>query len=344
MTSESAVIAPTTPSTEAITRRGAQDALRFAERCALSAVLGGERLADRPLVAGLTARDRRRRPRGPARRPRPRRRPIPVRVGRPDRDRQRVGRVVGSWPLAHARGRAGPSAGPAPCPPRRSRRSPTLHLARRRLAHRRPVLGGRQQHDAARLADGERRLHVPARRTAARRRRVRLWSAISSSTRAWIASRRSGSDRSGVVTRQPWSTSRSAATRRLDDPVPQRRGPRVDARGRSPGDLGEDFLGDVEVGGDARDVVEVLERARRAGAPGAPSTRRARRSASRSSWTRPTRPARRRPRAPGPDRLEVGRRRVDLDRLVAVGVDVLGAGVDGRQRDLVRVDARRAAR
>ena len=38
------------------------------------------------------------------------------------------------------------------------------------------------------------------------------------------------------------------------------------------------------------------------------------------------------------DGLEVARRRVDLDRLVGLGVDVLGAGVDRGQRDLVGVD------
>ena len=38
------------------------------------------------------------------------------------------------------------------------------------------------------------------------------------------------------------------------------------------------------------------------------------------------------------DGLQLARRRVDLDRLVAVGVDVLGAGIDGGQRDLVGVD------
>ena len=36
--------------------------------------------------------------------------------------------------------------------------------------------------------------------------------------------------------------------------------------------------------------------------------------------------------------LEVGGLRVDLDRVVGLGVDVVGARVDGRQGDLVGVD------
>ena len=40
------------------------------------------------------------------------------------------------------------------------------------------------------------------------------------------------------------------------------------------------------------------------------------------------------------DRLQVARRGVDVDRLVAVGVDVLRPGIDRRQGHLVGVDAR----
>ena len=42
-------------------------------------------------------------------------------------------------------------------------------------------------------------------------------------------------------------------------------------------------------------------------------------------------------RAPA-DGLEISRRGADLDGLVAVGVDVLGPGVDGGQGDLVGID------
>ena len=75
----------------------------------------------------------------------------------------------------------------------------------------------------------------------------------------WIASSRSGSGRSGLVDEAAVVDLAQPAAGPLDDPVAQRGRPRVDARGRSPGDLGEDVLGDVEVGGHALDVVEVLE-------------------------------------------------------------------------------------
>ena len=44
------------------------------------------------------------------------------------------------------------------------------------------------------------------------------WRAISSSTRVWIASSRSGNVVSGEVTRQPWSTSRTRPP--IDSTIP----------------------------------------------------------------------------------------------------------------------------
>ena len=85
-----------------------------------------------------------------------------------------------------------------------------------------------EQHDAARLADAERRLDVAREEQPLDAHEVGLVQASSSSTSAWIASSRSGSDRSALVVRQPWSTSRSRPPVAFDDPVAQRGGPRVD--------------------------------------------------------------------------------------------------------------------
>ena len=213
-----------------------------------------------------------------------------VRVRHPGRDRERIGRVVGPRQLAHAEheldhpldlrlvGRA-------------VARDRALDLARRRLADRRAVLGGRQQHDPARLAHRQARSARCARRTAARRRSGRARAARAARRRAC------GSPAAARAATGPGSSSgsrgrpRAAARRSVRRSRSQARPSPGRSRGPSPSDLGEDVLGDVEVGGDPLDVVEVLEQPRPAGAPGGPSTNRARPSAWRSSSTRPSRPA-----------------------------------------------------
>src|SRR5262245_47009115 len=105
---------------------------------------------------------------------------------------------------------------------------------------------------------------------------------------------------------------------------------------RSTGDLGEELLWDVEVRGDALDVVELLERLDEAHVlartiavdlDGVLGNHRALRALDRHAGgvERPT------------DGLEPAGGRVDLDDLLVGRVDVLGARVDRRQRDVVGI-------
>ena len=127
-----------------------------------------------------------------------------------------------------------------------------------------------------------------------------------------------------------------AAARRLDDPVAQRRGPRVDAQDDHPATSAKTSSGMSKLAV-TRDT----------------SSRSSSDSTSRRAWRafvdveldglfRDHRGLGRFDRHAGaferrPDGLEIGGRRVDLDRLVVVGVDVLGARVDRGERDLVGV-------
>ena len=191
MTSESTAIAPTMPSTEAIT--GGRAPSRLARGLARAAPCdgpGSRRRAPRgrPARTGVSPRvigaiggavqDRRPWHRLPAVDARPR----PLGVGDADRDRERVGRVVGVRHLGELE-----DHGDHPPDLLLVRgavaRDADLDLVGRRLADGHARLGRREQHDAARLADRRTRSGRCARRTAARRRAgPGWWVSISSAT------------------------------------------------------------------------------------------------------------------------------------------------------------------
>src|SRR4051794_27882158 len=108
-------------------------------------------------------------------------------------------------------------------------------------------------------------------------------------------------------------------------------------RPTSPGDLGEDVLGDVEVGRNALDVLEILEhlheskRLARLGRIELDRLLRDHRAL--RGFNRYASPL-----ECLPDLLERARLGVDLDRVLGLGVDVLGSGVDCSERHLIGVD------
>ena len=284
MTSESSATAADRALDRGDHRRSPAYGARCAWRRAPRRRSRGQRLAHGPLVAdspraiGATAarsstgRDRLRRRRRARRWP-PRSRP-------PARRRRR--RAAAARP---GRGPPGPSAATCSLSARAVAGDRDLDLVRRRLADRHA--------GCAAASSTTPRAWPTANAVWALLEKNSRSTATRSGRGARSARRRSGGSRAAAPAARRRASSRgsrsrpsrSAAAVALDDAVAQRGGPRVDARDgpRSPGDLGEDLLGDVEVGGHALDVVEVLERLDQAQVLARLVRRRPRRSAWRPS-------------------------------------------------------------
>src|SRR5487761_2651539 len=154
-------------------------------------------------------------------------------------------------------------------------------------------------------------------------RSVGACSSIRSRRKEWMASSRSGSVSSAGVWEAPGSVPRT---------ITGSRRPR-----RSPGDLGQQLLGDLEVARDALHVLEILQVFHE------PQVLARLRDIDGRRLLRQHRLLRALDRDPGllerpPDRLEVPRLAVDLQR-IRIRLHVACAGVDGEERHLVRIDA-----
>ena len=238
-----------------------------------------------------------------------------------------------------SRGPAGPSAGPAPCRPRRSRRPRSSPRSASPRARGTPCWAAASsttprawptanavwtfcEKNSRSTADD---LRAGAARSARRRgrgspaaARAATGPAMSrgSRSRPRAAGRRSVRRSRSRVRRSPGRCPRTITRRprrrpprgcrSWPSPAGRRRGPRASRRGAGPGAPSPASSSTV--------CLAIIVRS--ADSTGTPAPSSAFRTASSS---------------PG--------RRVDLDRLVVVGVDVLGAGVDRGQRDLVGVDA-----
>ena len=216
-------------------------------------------------------------------------------------------------------------------------RDRALDLVRRRLADRPAVLGRREQHDAPRLPDGHRRLGVPAEEEPLDGDDGRLVE------REQVVEERVDREQP-LRHRQVRARLETAVVDRaklpavpFDDAVAECRCPRVDPEDDHPATSANTSSGMSKLA-----VTRWT------------SSRSSSSSTSRSAWRafvgveldrllRDHRVLGRVDRDAGrverqPDALQVGRRRVDLDRLGVLGVDVLGAGVDRGQGDLVGID------